>query len=65
MRTFAGLFVGGVAALVLFKVFAALVLPLIGLFFALIAITVKVALFIAVASFIYALVRNRRREQTV
>ena len=64
MRTFAGLLVGGVAALVLFKLVAGLILPLIGIFFGLIAMAIKLAILVAVGYFVYTLVRNRQREQT-
>ena len=63
MRTFAGLFVGGVAAVLLFKLVAGLILPLIGLFVGLIAMAFKIAIFVAVAYFVYSLIRNRKREQ--
>ena len=47
MRTFAGLFIGGVAALVLFKVVAGLIFPLIALVVGLVGMAVKIAIFIA------------------
>ena len=65
MRTFAGLFVGGVAALLLFKVVAGLIFPLIALVVGLVGMAVKIAIFIAIGYFVYSLVRNRKREQTV
>ena len=65
MRSFAGMFVGGIAALLLFKLFAGLVLPLIALVMGLVGVAFKVALFVAIGWFVYSLVRSRRREQTV
>ena len=65
MRTFAGMFVGGIAALVLFKLFAGLVLPLIALVVGLVGMAIKIAIFVAIGYFVYSLVRNRKREQTV
>jgi len=65
MRTFAGMFVGGIAALLLFKVVAGLILPLIALAVGLVGMAFKIALFVAIGYFVYALVRNRKREQTV
>jgi hypothetical protein len=64
MRTFAGMFVGGIAALVLFKLFAGLVLPLLGIVVGLFMMAVKITIFVAVGYFIYTLVRNRDRERT-
>jgi hypothetical protein len=65
MRTFAGLFVGGIAALFLFKLVAGLILPLIALVVGLLGMAFKIALFVAIGYFVYSLVRNRKREQTV
>jgi hypothetical protein len=65
MRTVAGLFVGGVVAVVAFKLITALVLPLLGIFFGLIALAIKLAIVVAVGWFVYSLVRNRKREQGV
>ena len=65
MRTVAGLFVGGVAAVVAFKLITALVLPLVGIFFGLVALVIKLAIVAAVAWFVYSLVRGRKSEQEV
>ena len=65
MRTFAGLFVGGIAAVVLFKLIAGLILPLFGIFFGLVAMAIKLAIVVAIAYFVYSLVRNRRHEQAI
>jgi hypothetical protein len=63
MRTVAGLFVGGVVALVAFKLLAAIVLPVVGLFFALLGLAIKLAIVVAIGWFVYSLVRGRKREQ--
>ena len=63
MRTFAGLFVGGIAALLLFKLLAGLILPLVGIFVGLVAMAIKIAIVVAIGYFVYSLVRNRNREQ--
>lgn len=60
MKAFATFTVAGVAGLVLFKLFAALVFPLLGLFIGLIAMTVKFALIAAVIFFVYSMVRKRQ-----
>ena len=65
MRTFAGMFVGGVAAILLFKLVFGLLLPLVGLAVGLAAMAIKIALLVGVAYFVYTLVRNRKSEQTV
>ena len=65
MRTFGTMFVGGIAALVLFKLLLGFVLPLLGLLVGLVAMAVKIALVAAVAYFVYSLVRGRRREHPV
>jgi hypothetical protein len=65
MRTFAGLFVGGVAALLLFKLVAGLIFPLIALVVGLLGMAFKIAIFVAIGYFVYSLVRGRKREQTV
>ena len=65
MRTFAGMFVGGIAAILLFKLVAGLILPLIGIMVGLVAMAFKIALFVAIGYFVYSLVRGRKREQTV
>ena len=65
MRSFAGMFVGGVAAVLLLKVLAGFVLPLVGMVVGLILLAIKIALFAFVAYFVYSLVKNRKGEQTV
>ena len=65
MRTFGGLFVGGVAALLLLKLVAGLILPLLALLVGLVGMAFRIAIFVAIGYFVYSLIRNRKREQTV
>ena len=65
MRSFAGMFVGGVAAVLLLKVLAGFVLPLVGMVVGLILLAIKITLFAFVAYFVYSLIKNRKGEQTV
>jgi hypothetical protein len=65
MRAFAGMFVGGVAAIVLLKLVFGFVLPLIGIVVGFVALAIKLALVVGVGYFVYTLVRGRRDEQTV
>lgn len=63
MRTFAALTLGGVASVVLFKLIAALVFPLLGMLFGLLAMTMKLALIAAVVFFVYSMIKKRREEE--
>lgn len=63
MRTFAMLTVGGVAGVVLLKLLSALIIPVLGLFFGLLAMTVKLALIAAVVFFVVSLLRKRKEER--
>jgi len=63
MRTFAMLTVGGVAGVVLLKLLSALIIPVLGLFLGLLAMTVKLALIAAVVFFVISVLRKRRDEQ--
>jgi hypothetical protein len=65
MRTVAGLFVGGVAAVVALKLLFGLVLPVMGFFFGLLWLAVKLAVVVAIGYFVYSLVRGRKRELEV
>ncbi|MCG6955305.1 MAG: hypothetical protein LJF04_04865 [Gemmatimonadetes bacterium] len=60
MKTFATITVAGVAGVVLFKLIAALVFPLLGLVAGLLAMTVKIALIAAVVFFIYSMIKKRK-----
>ena len=62
MRNFAAFTVAGVAGLFLFKLFATLVFPLLGLFLGLMFLTVKFAVIAAVVFFVYSLLRKRRND---
>jgi hypothetical protein len=62
MRTFGALFIGGVAAIMLFKLFAMLVFPLVALVFGLIGMAIKIALLVGIGWLVYNLVRGRKRE---
>lgn len=53
MKSLAKLTVAGLSGVVLFKLFATVLIPLLGLFVGLIALTVKVALIAAVVFFLY------------
>ena len=65
MKSFAKLAVVGVSSVVLFKLFASVFLPMMGMLFGLLAMTVKLALIAAVVFFIYSLFRKKEREVEV
>lgn len=55
----------GIAAIpgvILWKLLATIVLPLLGVLFGLVAAAVKIALIVAVGFFIYSLIKKRRDE---
>lgn len=60
MRTFAALTLTGAAGIVLFKLMATILLPLVGMVIGLMAMTVKFALLAAVVFFVYSMIRRRR-----
>ncbi|GMV07334.1 MAG: hypothetical protein AMXMBFR53_36090 [Gemmatimonadota bacterium] len=60
MKTFAALTVTGVAGIVLFKLLAALIFPIFGLFVGLLVMTVKFALIAAVIFFVYSMIKKRK-----
>lgn len=62
MRTFAGLFAGGAIAIVIFKILAALLVPLLGMFVGLLVSAVKILLMVGVAYLVYSLIFKRRRR---
>jgi hypothetical protein len=62
MRTFGALFIGGVAAIVVFKLVAMLVFPLVALLFGLMGMAIKVALVVGICWLVYNLVRGRKHE---
>ena len=65
MRTFAGLFVGGIATLLIVKLLMGLFFPLLGLLLGLLGMAVKITLFALVAYFVYRFFTARRREREV
>jgi len=62
MRTFAPLAFAAISGVVLWKLFATLLLPMLSVLFALVGMTLKFALIAAVAYFIYSMIRKRREE---
>jgi hypothetical protein len=60
MRTFATLTITGVAGVILFKLLAALIFPLLGVFFGLLGMTIKLALVAAVIFFVYSMFKKRK-----
>jgi hypothetical protein len=60
---FAAWFVGGALGLLLIKLVLGLVGPLLAMLFGLFALAIRIALFAAVAWFVYSLVRGRKRER--
>ena len=65
MKTFATLTVTGVAGVILFKLLAALIFPLLGLFLGLLGMTIKFALVAAVVFFVYSLVKKKKEADAV
>lgn len=65
MKTFAMLTMGGVAGVVLLKLLSTLLIPVLGLFFGLLVMTVKLALIAAVVFFVLSLLRRRKEERAV
>lgn len=60
MKSFAKLTVAGISGVVLFKLFATILFPLLGMMLGLIAMTVKLALIAAVIFFVYSMVKKRK-----
>jgi len=60
MKTFATLTVAGISGIVLLKLFATILFPLLGLLFGLLAMTVKFALIAGVIFFVYSMIKKRR-----
>jgi hypothetical protein len=65
MKAFAALTVAGVAGVVLLKLFATILFPILGMMLGLLLMTVKLALVAAVVCFIYSMIRKRKREASV
>lgn len=62
MKSFAKLAVLGVSGIVLFKLLATIILPMLGMLIGLLGMTVKLALLVAVVFFLYSILRKRREE---
>jgi hypothetical protein len=60
MKTFATLTVSGVLGIVLFKLLAGMLFPLLGLVVGFLSLTVKIAIFAASGVFIYSMIRKRK-----
>jgi hypothetical protein len=60
MKTFATLTVAGVAGLLVLKLLAAVVLPVLGVAFGLLAFVVKLAVIIALGYFVYSVLKKAR-----
>ena len=58
MKSFAKLTVVGISGVVLFKLFATILFPLLGLMLGLLMLTVKLALIAAVVFFIWSIVKR-------
>lgn len=63
MRTFAAFTVAGVAGIAMFKLLTVLIIPILGLFIGLMAMTVKLAVIAAVVFFLVSLFRKKRHEE--
>jgi hypothetical protein len=63
MKSFAKLAVAGVSGVILFKLFATLIIPLLGMLFGILALTVKLAVIAAVVFFVYSLVRKPEQDK--
>jgi len=62
MKAFAKLALVGVSGVVALKLFTTILLPLLGMLFGLLGLTVKLALLAAVVFFIYEMLRKRREQ---
>jgi len=62
MKTFAGFVAGGAIALVVLKILAALLLPILGSFLALVMTGVKLVVLAAVVYVAYSWLLKRRKE---
>lgn len=65
MRSFAKFAVLGVSSIVLFKLLATIILPMLGMLIGLLGMTVKLALLAAIVFFLYSIFRKRREEVEV
>lgn len=65
MKSFAKFAVLGVSSIVLFKLLASILLPILGLGLGLLVLTVKLAMIAAVVLFLYSIFRKPRRDVEV
>ena len=63
MRTFAAITAGGVLGVLVLKLLATLVLPILGMLVGLVMTGVKLVLMAAVAYFVYSLIFKRKRQE--
>jgi hypothetical protein len=63
MRTFGALFVGGVTGIVILKLLATLLFPLLGFMIGLVGMLFKILLFGAIAYFVYTLIKGKRERE--
>jgi hypothetical protein len=62
MKSFAKFAVLGVSSIVLFKLLATIILPMLGMLIGLLGLTVKLALLAAIVFFLYSIFRKKREE---
>jgi hypothetical protein len=62
MRTVAPVAFAAISGVVLWKLFATILLPMLGVLLGLVGMTLKFALIAAVGYFIYSMIRKRRDE---
>jgi len=62
MKSLAKFTIVGISGIVLLKLFATILFPLLGLMIGLFAMTVKMALIAAVIFFVYSLIKKRKAE---
>jgi hypothetical protein len=60
MRAFGALFVGGITGIVILKLLATLLFPLLGFMVGLVGMAFKIVLFGTIAYFVYTLLKGRR-----
>lgn len=64
MKSFVKLAAVGISGVLLFKLFATILFPLLGMMLGLLALTVKLALIAAVLFFLYSILRKPRPTDT-
>ena len=63
MKSFAKFTVVGITGVVLLKMFATVLFPVLGMLFGLIAMTAKLALIAAVVFFVYSMFKKRKDDE--